>query len=192
MALIGNLELRKIYLKKRWIMGSKAQISAEFFVLLGLAFLIAISFEIASLDQLNDFRMQKESEAVKDLALKLQKEVLVAATVEDGYVRVFQIPDNLDRINYTLTTLNQTITVKSKNSFYIVAIPKTVGKIGKGVNVINKTGGVIYISSEVPSYFTDFNVCQNAQSGSLCPGLDLVYGESYRSTCCIEHGLCCS
>ena len=170
----------------------RGQVSAEFFILLGLTFLIALAFEIASLDQLNDFRIQKESEAVKDLALKLQKELLIAATVEDGYVRIFQIPQNLDSINYTLTTLNQTITVKSKNSLYIVAIPKVAGKIGKGVNVINKTGGIIYISSEVPSYFTDFNVCQNAQSGGLCSGLDLVYGESYRSTCCIEHGLCCS
>lgn len=172
-------------------MGSKAQISAEFFVFLGLAFLVAIAFEIASLEQLNDIRIQKENEAVKDVALKLQKELLIAATVEDGYVRVFEIPDALDRTNYSLTTLNSTINVKSKNSFYIVAIPKVVGKVGKGANVINKTGGVIYITSETPSYFTDFNVCQNAQSGGLCSGLDLVYGESYKSTCCIEHSLCC-
>ena len=127
-------------------MDYKAQISAEFFVFLGLAFLIAISFEIASLDQLNDFRVRKESEAVKDLALKLQKEVLVAATVEDGYIRTFQIPDSLDRINYSLITLNSTITVESKNSIFIVAIPKSVGNISKGTNSINKTGGVIYIS----------------------------------------------
>ena len=128
-------------------MCSKAQVSAEFFVLLGLAFLIAIAFELASIDQLNQFRVQKESEAVKDLALKLQKEVLVAATVEDGYVRTFQIPDNLDRINYSLTTLNnRTITVQSKNSIYIVAIPKAIGNVTKETNVINKIGGVIYIN----------------------------------------------
>ena len=57
---------------------AKAQITAEFYILLGIAFLIAIAFEIASLDQLNDFRKQKEGESVRDLALKLQKEVLVA------------------------------------------------------------------------------------------------------------------
>ena len=62
-------------------MHSKAQISAEFYIFLGLAFLIAIAFEIASLDQLNDFRKQKESELIRDLALKLQKEVLLAANV---------------------------------------------------------------------------------------------------------------
>ena len=127
-------------------MHSKAQISAEFFVFLGLAFLIAIAFEIASLDQLNDFRKQKESELVRDLALKLQKEVLLAANVEDGYVRVFQIPDKLDNIDYFLTVQNYTINIQSKNSFYILPIPRTIGNLTRGANVINKTGGVIYIN----------------------------------------------
>ena len=127
-------------------MHSKAQISAEFFVFLGLAFLIAIAFEIASLDQLNNFRIQKENEAVKDIALKLQKELLVAAAVEDGYVRTFEIPDKVDNINYSLTTLNSTITVQSKNGFYLVVIPKIFGNVTKGANKINKTWGVIYVN----------------------------------------------
>ena len=127
-------------------MYSKAQISAEFYIFLGLAFLIAIAFEIASLDQLNDFRKQKESELVRDLALKLQKEVLLAANVEDGYVRVFLIPDKLDNIDYFLTVQNYTINIQSKNSFYILPIPRTIGNLTRGANVINKTGGVIYIN----------------------------------------------
>ena len=127
-------------------MGSKAQISAEFFVLVGLAFLIAIAFEIASLEQLKEFRVQKESEAVMDLALKLQREIFIASSVEDGYVRAFKIPESLDNINYSLATQNSTITVKSKNSLFIVSIPSSVGNVSKGSNKINKTGGVIYIN----------------------------------------------
>ena len=127
-------------------MHSNAQVSAEFFVFLELAFLVAIAFEIASLDQLNDFRLQKENEAVNDLALKLQQELIVASTVEDGYVRLFWIPDNIDNINYSLSTQNSAITVESKNSIRIVPIPKVVGNVSKGTNNINKTGGVIYIN----------------------------------------------
>lgn len=128
-------------------MHSKAQLFTEFFIFLGLAFLIAIAFEIASVDQLNDFRAQQESDAVKDLALKLQREVLIAANVEDGYIRVFEIPDKLERVNYSLTTINNnTITVQSKNSLYIVAIPRAIGNVTKGTNKINKTDGIIYIN----------------------------------------------
>ncbi|HLC62279.1 MAG TPA: hypothetical protein VJI52_04650 [Candidatus Nanoarchaeia archaeon] len=128
-------------------MGSRAQVSVEFFILVGMAFLIAIGFEIAALDQLKDFRVQRESDAVKDLALKLQKEALIAASVEDGYVRDFTIPIQLDNsVNYTLTTKNYTITVESKNSIYTFTIPNSVGNLSKGSNRINKTGGVIYIN----------------------------------------------
>lgn len=171
-------------------MGS-AQISAEFFVLLGLGLLIAIAFEVASLDQLKDFRLQKENEAVRDLALKLQKELLIAASVEDGYVRFFKIPDNLDTINYSITTTNASIVVKSKNGFYIVTIPLIIGNISKGLNVINKTGGIIYINSAKETYFTDSGICQSAQDIGLCAGLDLIYGPGYQASCCSEHNLCC-
>ena len=127
-------------------MYSNAQISVEFFVFLGLAFLIAIAFELASLDQLNDFRIQKEQEAVKDLALKLQKELLIATTVENGYVRVFEIPDKIENVDYSLTKQNSTIIVQSKNGFFLVLIPRAIGNITKGSNIINKTNGIIYIN----------------------------------------------
>ncbi|MBI4452530.1 hypothetical protein HY637_03810 [Candidatus Woesearchaeota archaeon] len=127
-------------------MHSRAQISSEFFIFIGLAFLIAIAFALASLDQLDDFRLRKENEAVKDMALKVQKELLLAASVEDGYVRIFELPDKIDSINYSITTLNSTITVKSKNSIYIASIPVSVGNVTKSTNIINKTGGVVYVN----------------------------------------------
>ena len=101
-------------------MHSKAQISSEFFIFIGLTFLIALAFEIASLDQLNDFRIRKESEEVRDVALKLQRELFIASAVEDGYFRTFVLPDNLEGIDYSLITRNSTITVLSKNSLFIV------------------------------------------------------------------------
>lgn len=140
-------------------MNSKAQISAEFFVLIGLAFLIAIAFELASLEQLNDFRLRKENEAVEDLALKLQREVLIAANVEDGYVRYFEVPVILDRINYSLKTQNSTIIVQSKNSLYLVAIPKAVGSVRIGLNEIKKVDNVIYINSNVTGFAAE---CSNS------------------------------
>ena len=127
-------------------MHSRAQVSSEFFIFVGLAFLIAIAFALASLDQLQDFRIEKENEAVEDLSLKLQKEMLIAASVEDGYLRVFEIPDKLDSIDYFLTVQNNTVIVQSKHSFYVSPIPKATGNLTKGTNKINKTGGVIYIN----------------------------------------------
>ena len=171
-------------------MHSKAQVSAEFFIFLGMSFLIAMAFIIASLDQLKDSGIQKEDAAVKDVALKLQKELIIAANVEDGYVRTFTIPDTLDRINFSLSTQNSTIVVESKNSYYIMTIPQSIGNLSKGTNIINKTGGIIYINSKTLP-FTDTNICQNAQNNGLCAGLDIAYGAGYQAACCSEHSLCC-
>ena len=171
-------------------MHSRAQVSAEFFIFIGVAFMIAIAFSMSSLDQLNDFRLQQEHNAVKDIALNIQKELLTAAIVEDGYVRIFSLPDKLDNINYSLITRNSTITVQSKNSLYTVSIPNSVGNISKGTITINKTGGVIYINSK-PLSFSNSNTCQNAQNNGLCAGLDIAYGSGYQAACCSEHGLCC-
>ena len=172
-------------------MASKAQISAEFFILVGLAFLVAIAFELATLQQLNEFRAQKENEAIKDIALKLQKEMLVAATVEDGYLRIFELPDKIDNINYSIVVQNSTITVQSQNSLYIVSVPKSLGNFSKGTNKINKTGSIIYISNIKAATVSDYNICQNAQNNGLCAGLDIAYGSGYQAACCNEHALCC-
>ena len=127
-------------------MDSKAQLSAEFLMLLALVFIIVIGVIALSFNNLKDFQLRKEDEVVKDVALKLQKEILIAASVEDGYVRYFTMLDRIENINYSLLTRNSSIIVLSKNSVYIVRIPSSLGNVTKGVNKINKTGGVIYIN----------------------------------------------
>ena len=127
-------------------MDSKAQLSAEFLLLLGLVFFIVIGVIALSFNNLKDFQLKKEDEVVKDVALKLQKELLIAASVEDGYIRYFTMTDKIENIDYSLITQNSSIGVLSKNSIYIVRIPSSIGNVTKGVNKINKTRGVIYIN----------------------------------------------
>lgn len=38
---------------------------------------------------------------------------------------------------------------------------------------------------------TSANVCQTAETGGLCDGLDIVYGIGYKVACCSEHTFCC-
>ena len=81
-----------------------------------------------------------------DIALKMQREILIAAYVEDGYSRSFQLPENLEAINYSIRTQNSTVIIQSKKAFYSLPIPNAIGNFTKGTNTINKTGGVIYIN----------------------------------------------
>ena len=129
-------------------MKMKAQSSMEFFALVGLAFLAVVLFAAISANEVKEFRDQKEFFLIKDLALKLQKEVTLAADAEDGYARSFTLPEKLESIvDYFVQIRNNTITINSSKTAISVAIPSTSGRnFTKGSNKIEKTDGVIYVN----------------------------------------------
>ena len=125
-----------------------SQSSIEFFTLVGLGLVVAIFFVAFSINEVKEFGDQKEFFLIKDLALKLQKEVGVAANVEDGYIRTFTLPEKLDNIvDYFIIIKNNTITINSSKTVYTVAIPNTAGKnFTKGTNTVEKINGTIYVN----------------------------------------------
>ena len=119
----------------------------EFFTLTGLAFLATIIFVVASASEIKEFRDQKEFFLIKDLGLKLQKEVTIAASVENGYERSFKLPEKLESIvDYYIITGNSTITVNSSKTVFSAAIPNVIGNFTKGSNKIEKIDGKIYLN----------------------------------------------
>src|SRR3989338_7311382 len=127
----------------------KSQVSMEFLILAGIAFLAVIVFVVASASELKEFRGQKEFFLIKDLALRLQKEVTISASVEDGYERSFSLPKKLDGVlDYYITTKNSTVTINSSKSVFTAAIPNVIGNFTKGSNKIEKINGEIYLNRE--------------------------------------------
>ncbi len=127
-------------------MNSKAQVSAEFYIFIGISLIFTIAVGIYSIRQVADVQFRQENENMRDVALKLQREVLIATYVEDGYVRTFTLPETVNGINYTIKTMNSSLVAASSKGFYLISIPKVAGNFTKGTNTINKTGGVIYIN----------------------------------------------
>ena len=124
----------------------KAQVSIEFFIFVSIVIVISISFSLHSATQIKDFNRQKESDAIKDLAIKIQREIFLASNVEDGYFRKFDVPSRVSGYNYTIAYSNSSLSVSSANSYYLVRIPSIVGNVTNGTNRINKTNGVIYVN----------------------------------------------
>lgn len=126
---------------------AKAQSSAEFFMLVGLAFISVIFFVAASANEAKEFRAEKEFFLVKDMALKLQKEINIAAYVENGYERKFNLPSKLEGIlDYSIVLGNSTITVNSSKVEFSVAIPHITGNFTKGSNRIEKISNQVYVN----------------------------------------------
>jgi hypothetical protein len=126
---------------------SKSQSSIEFFVLTGMAFLTVIVIVAASASEVKEFRDQKEFFLIEDLALRLQKEVALAAMVEDGYERDFDLPEKLENtVDYFIIQKNETITINSSKTVFSVRIPVAFGNFTKGPNKIEKIDSEIYIN----------------------------------------------
>jgi len=105
----------------------KSQVAVEFLIFVGMGFLIVILFTAMVAKQTKEVYDVKEDILVKDLALKVQSEFNLAATVEEGYTREFEVPKKLDNINYTIFIINDKLIVESKNSVYTARLPKATG-----------------------------------------------------------------
>src|SRR3989338_9342040 len=127
---------------------NKSQSSMEFFTLVGLAFLATILFAAIAVNEVKEFSDQKEFLMIKDLALRLQKEVAIAASVEDGYERSFALEDKLDgKIDYFTIVTNSSISINSSKAAFSARIPLIYGKnFTKGSNKVEKTNGKIYVN----------------------------------------------
>ena len=126
----------------------KSQSSMEFFALVGLAFLATILFAAITVNEVKEFSDQKEFLMIKDLALRLQKEVAIAASVEDGYERSFALEDKLDgKIDYFTIVTNRSISINSSKAAFSVRIPLIYGKnFTKGSNKVEKLSGKVYVN----------------------------------------------
>ena len=118
----------------------------EFVFLVGLAFTLVLVFSVVSFNQNVQLGRQKEFILVKDLAFKIQHEIHLAARVEDGYRRDFEVPQKLETIDYNVTISNTLIMVESKNEDYVLFIPHVNGTIRKGLNTIKKENGIINLN----------------------------------------------
>ena len=129
-------------------MHKKSQSSMEFFTLVGLAFLATILFAAIAVNEVKEFSDQKEFLMIKDISLRLQKEVATASFVEDGYERSFALEDKLEgKVDYFMIVTNTSINVNSSKSAFSVRIPLIYGKnFTKGSNKVEKINGRIYVN----------------------------------------------
>jgi len=129
---------------------SKSQSSVEFFALAGVSFIVVILFVAASASEMKEFSNNREFIMVKDLALKIQKEVSIASSVEDGFKREFTLPETFDDgangVQYTISNNEKTATVFSSKMVFAVAIHTVIGNFTKGTNTIEKIDGKIYLN----------------------------------------------
>lgn len=124
----------------------KSQIGMEFMLFSGIALITAIIFVSISFSQTKDLYDTKEFLLVKDIALKIDKEIAITSYVQDGYQREFNIPEMINNGDYNISIVNNTLTVWTNTTQYVTRILNITGYVEKGSNTIKKTNGIIYLN----------------------------------------------
>ena len=137
----------------------KAQSSIEVALLIGFMFLAFNVFLLVIAQRMVGVQEQKDRALIEDMSSVIEGEIEIAAGVEDGYSRTFEIPQTLKGINYSVKLINSTymktnyseLVLKyvgfTKSYETVKKLPKNVdGVINKGENKILKKAGIICLN----------------------------------------------
>jgi hypothetical protein len=125
-----------------------AQVSTEFFVIVGFAMLVLVIILGFMAEDMSQASYKKEVNAMTDLGYYVQNEILVASQVNDGYSRVFTLPEKKDGVSYNITTYsNSTIILTSQHGVVREFLtPSFIGNFTQGENKIDSLGGIVYVN----------------------------------------------
>ncbi len=124
----------------------RAQIAVEFMFMIMLAFVFLVVVLLVVGTYLGSSAEQKRQAAMEDTAGVIQQEFLLAATVPDGYRRLFTLPNELDGMTYTIEVLERTLTLTlADGGTYSRPIPPVQGAPQPGENRIQRIDGEILV-----------------------------------------------
>lgn len=120
----------------------------EFIVMLAFALLFGSLTLAVAFNLLADTSERQRLAALNDVGYLVQDELILAATVDDGYQRIITIPSNANRFAYNLSTDadGESISIASAQTMLTFDIPRIDGELHNGANFrITKNGTVIVV-----------------------------------------------
>jgi len=130
----------------RPVQARRAQIALEFAMMVMLAFIFLTVILVIVGYHVERAQKERRIAALQDEARTIQEELLLAASVPDGYERNLTLPERLDGEQYTVTNSEQTLTLTLEETILNEEIPPVSGTFVKGANTIRKRDGIISIT----------------------------------------------
>ena len=128
---------------------TQSQSALEFIVLASFMLLVILGFFAVTSSNILEAKEEGNRKISSDVAEFAYREIEVAKSVNDGYTRIFVMPETVNGVNYTITiTDNRELTVSYLGYEYVKFLPANVtGNISSGLNSIKRTNGIVYISN---------------------------------------------
>src|SRR3989344_2010895 len=125
----------------------KAQSAVEFIFLASFMLLVIVGFFAVTSSKTLEAQEEgnkKIAETIADIAFK---EIEIAQSVNDGYLRYFTMPPTINGISYSIQLIdNKELVVKYVDYEYVKFISANIsGNISIGINRLEKVNGIVYL-----------------------------------------------
>ena len=126
----------------------KSQSAMEFIVLASFMVLVILGFFAATGSRVLEARDESNRKIAEDIADFAYHEIEIAKSVNDGYSRVFAMPQTVNGINYSIQIIDNREMVANYLGYeHIKFLPSNVtGSIVKGNNKISKANDLIFLN----------------------------------------------
>jgi len=141
------MKIKLILMKVK--MFKRSQTAIEFLVLVSAVLFFFVVFFLIVGENIHDKTGENINKIVNELAFLVQSEISFASESEDGYYRVFEIPESLNGLGYQINVSGGMVYLKTDNGRYAVALPvqNVTGEIFKNENILRKNNGVVYLNN---------------------------------------------
>lgn len=127
----------------------KSQSALEFVSLASVMLLVVVGFFAITSSKVLQSQEEGTKKTAEDIASIAYREIEIAKSTQDGYTRVFIMPETVNGIVYIINiTDNRELTVNFSDYEFVKFLPANVtGNISRGLNKISKLDGIVYVNS---------------------------------------------
>lgn len=129
-------------------MSKKSQVAMEFLYVIGIVIFISIILSKVVLNYYEEKRNYENIDVAKEIVLNVENEIMLASKVNPGYLRSFEIPENLNNVDYNISVSYDEIVLIYENMSFASRIPNVTGDVLKGVNTIRNVNNKICLNIE--------------------------------------------
>jgi hypothetical protein len=125
----------------------KAQSAVEFIFLASFMLLVIVGFFAVTSSKTLEAQEEGNKKIAETIADLAYKEIEIAQSVNDGYVRYFVMPPTANGVDYSIQIIDdRELVVNYAGYEFVKFIASNVsGNISKGVNRIAKENGIVYL-----------------------------------------------
>lgn len=126
---------------------AKSQSAFEFVTLASFMLLVVVGFFVVISSNVLEAQDEGSKKTAEDIASFAYKEIETAKSMNDGYIRVFNMPQTVNGVGYNLSIIdNRELVVTYIGNEHVRFLPSNVtGNIMKGSNIIKKSDGIVTI-----------------------------------------------